>query len=325
MKKEFLGIILTITLITSMMLLLPTQALPGYPEKPITLMVNFPPGGALDDTAQALVVAAKKYLPQPLVVVHRPGASGTVGMAEFLKTKPDGYTLCVGAMGLLTIQPHLRKLPYKTADDYTPIINLVNNPVCLAVKSTAPWKNIQEFISHAKANPGKIRVGDMGRGSSLHLAAEQLKAVAKIDLSPAHFTGAPECLNALLEGKIEALCHHHALFPAEVKAGRVRILGVFEEKRNPIFPDAPTFKEVGYDVTFDSYACIIGPKGIPSEIVSALHDAFKKAMEDPVFSVPMKAKGLDMMYERPADLKRRLMRDYENNAEVVRSIGLKAE
>jgi len=297
----------------------------GYPEKSITLIVGFPPGGSLDLTAQPLAAAAKKYLPQPIHVVHRPGAAGTIGMAELLKAPPDGYTICMGAMGLLTIQPHLRKLPYKTAEDYTPIINLVNNPVCLAVKSDAPWKTLPEFISYAKANPGKIRVGDLGKGSSLHLATEQLKAAAQIDLSPAHFTGAPETVKALLEGKADALTQHHAVFPKEVQAGRVRILGVFEEKRNPLFPDAPTFREIGYDVTFDSYACIIGPKGLPPEVVSVLHEVFKKSMADPAFTEPMKAQGLALFYEGPEDLKKTLMRDYEKNAQVVKRIGLKAD
>jgi len=296
-----------------------------YPEKPITVIVGFPPGGSLDLTAQPLVAAVNKFFPQPMKVVHQPGAAGTKAMGEFLKAPPDGYTLNLGAMGLLTLQPHLRNLPYKTADDYTPIINLVNNPVCLAVKSTAPWKNLREFIAGAKANPGKIRVGDLGKGSSLHLATEQLKVAAQIDLTPTHFTGAPETVKALLEGRVDALTQHHAVFPKEVEAGRVRILGVFERERNPLFPGAPTFREIGYDVVFDSYACMIGPKGMPANIVTILHDAFKKAMADPVFTEPMKAQGLALFYEGPQKLKETLLKDYQNNERVVKAIGLKAE
>jgi tripartite-type tricarboxylate transporter receptor subunit TctC len=258
-------------------------------------------------------------------VVHRPGAAGTVAMGEFLKALPDGYTLNLAAMGLLTLQPHLRSLPYKTADDYTSIINLVNNPVCLAVKRNAPWKNLREFIADAKANPGKIRVGDLGKGSSLHLATEQLKAAAKIDLVPTHFTGAPETVNALLDGDVDALTQHHAVFPKLVTEGKVRVVGVFERESNPLFPGAPTFREIGYDVVFDSYACMIGPKGMPANIISILHEAFKKAMADPVFTEPMKAQGLELFYQGPDDLRRTLMRDYENNALLVKQIGLKAQ
>ena len=299
----------------------------NFPEKSITIVVGFPPGGSLDLTAQPLAKAvnAKKYLPQPVAVVHRPGEAGTNGMAELLESRPDGYTLNLGAMGLLTLQPHLRDLPYNTAEDYTPIISLVNNPVCLAVRQDAPWNNINEFIADARDRPGKIRVGDLGKGSALHLATEQLKLAAGIDLTPAHMSGSPENLQALLGGKVEGVTNHHAVFPAEVDAGRVRILGVFEKKRNVLYPDAETFIEAGYDVTFDSYACIIGPKGLPDAIVSILHDAFKKAMADPLFTEPMKEKGLDLFYKNPQDLKAILRQDYEANAKVVRAIGLSAE
>jgi len=299
----------------------------NFPEKPITIIVGFPPGGSLDLTAQPLAKAvnAKKYLPQLLEVVHRPGEAGTNGMAELLDSEPDGYTLNLGAMGLLTLQPHLRDLPYHTATDYTPIISLVNNPVCLAVRHDAPWENISEFISDAGDRPGKIRVGDLGKGSALHLATEQLKLAAGIDLTPAHMSGSPENLEALLDGKVEGVTNHHAVFPAEVEAGRVRILGVFEKKRNPLYPQAETFIEAGYDVTFDSYACIVGPKDLPDAIVSILHAAFKKAMADPLFTVPMKEKGLDLFYKNPQDLKAILMQDYEANAKVVRAIGLSAQ
>lgn len=324
MTRTVFAILCPVTMITLGLLSAP-RAIAEYPEKPITVIVGFPPGGSLDLTAQPLVAAVNKFFPQRMTVVHRPGAAGTIGMAELLKAPPDGYTLNLAAMGLLTLQPHLRQLPYNTPDDYTPIINLVNNPVCLAVKSMAPWKNLKEFIDDARANPGKIRVGDLGKGSSLHLATEQLKAAAKIDLTPVHFTGAPETVKALLEGKVDALTQHHAVFPKEVAAGRVRILGVFEVQRNPLFPESPTFREIGYDVTFDSYACMIGPKGIPANIVSILHDAFKKAMGDAVFTEPMKAQGLALFYQSPEDLKKTLRRDYENNAKLVKQIGLSAQ
>jgi tripartite-type tricarboxylate transporter receptor subunit TctC len=296
-----------------------------YPEKPITLIVGFPPGGSLDLTAQPLATALKEYLPQEVVVVHRPGNSGTKGMAELLTSASDGYFLCMGAMGLLTIQPHIRDLPYKTADDYTPIINLVNNPVGLAVRSDAPWRTVEEFVADAQANPGKIHVADLGMGSALHLATEQLKETARIDLVPLHLSGSPECVEALRDGKVEAVTNHHAVFTEDVDAGRFRVLGVFEKSRNPLFPEAQTFREAGYDVIFDSYACLIGPKGLPANVVTTLHDACKKALDDPVFAEPMKERGLDLFYQGPDELKKTLIEDYEANKKVVKSIGLKAK
>lgn len=302
------------------------SAPPQFPEGPITIIVGFPPGGSLDLTAQPLVEALNtgQYLPQSFQVIHIPGDAGTKGMQELLSSQPDGYTLNLAAMGLLTLQPHIRDLAYKTAEDYTPILGLVNNPVSLAVRNNAPWENIESFVSDALVRPGTIRVGDLGKGSALHLATEQLKLAAKIDICPAHMSGSPENLNALLSGEVDAVTNHHAVFVDEVKAGRVRILGVFEETRNDLFPESPTFLEAGYDIIFDSYACLIGPKGITEPILTILHDACKKAMADPLFSEPMKERGLDLFYQNPSDLKKILNRDYDLNASVVKTIGLTA-
>jgi len=323
MKKEFLIIILIITLIMGAVLSSLTQALADYPERPIMLITTFPVGGPVDVTAQAISEAAKRYLPHPLVLVNRPGGAGTIGTAEIIQAKADGYTLGITALGPLAIQPHLRKLPYGSPEDYTTIINVINNPVCLVVKSTSPWKNIQEFISHAQANPGKVRVGNQDPFSVPHLVVEQLGSMAKVDLKPVHFTSGAPGLAALLEENIEALSQHHGfVFPA-VQAGKIRVLGVFEEKRNPVFPEAPTFKEMGYDITLSGYLLIIGPKGLPPKIVSLLHDAFKKAMEDPIFTGTMKAKGYDIFYEGPDEVKKRLMKDYLGNAKLLEGMKLK--
>jgi len=297
-----------------------------FPEGPITIIVGYPPGGSLDLTAQPLVEALNvgQYLPRSFNVIHIPGDAGTKGMKELLSSQPDGYTLNLAAMGVLTLQPHIRDLPYKTAEDYTPILGLVNNPVCLAVRNDAPWENIESFISDAMSRPGAIKVGDLGKGSALHLATEQMKLTAKIDICPSHMTGSPENLKALLSGDVDAVTNHHAVFIDEVKAGRVRILGVFEEKRNDLFPDSQTFLEAGYDIIFDSYACLIGPKAIAEPILSILHDACKKAMADPLFTEPMKERGLDLFYQNPSDLKKILNRDYDLNASLVKAIGLTA-
>lgn len=297
---------------------------PAYPNRPITLIVGFPPGGSLDLTAQPLVQALAGYLPQPVQVVHQPGESGTLGMAEMVKAEPDGYTLNMAAMGLLTIQPHIRHLPFNTTDDYTPIISLVNNPVGFAVRADAPWRTVAEFVHDARANPGKIRVADLGMGSALHLATEQLMVATQSKLTPLHMTGSPACVEALRSGEVEAVTNHHAVFAEDVKAGTFRVLGVFEGQRNPLFPEAETFREAGFDIIFDSYACLVGPKGLSAEVISVLHEACKKAMDDALFVDPMKEKGLDLYYQGPDDLKKILDRDLAANAAVVKEMGLTA-
>lgn len=325
MKKGLLCFILSFALMAGISFFPPTASLADYPEKSVTFFCGFPAGGAMDMTARAITEAAKKYFPKPMAVVNRPGAAGTIGAAEIIQAKPDGYAIGITAVAVLTIQPHRTKLPYGSPDEYTPIIKLVNLPICLAVKSTAPWKTIQEFFAYAQANPGKIRVGHPGMGTILHLDAEQLKVMAKIDLTAVPFAGGAESVPALLGGHVEALSVHHMEILPQVQAGKARVLAVFEERRNPLFPDAPTFKEIGYDITMGVYYLVIGPKGLSSQIVSILHDAIKNAMEDPIFKKPMEAKGFEISYEGPQDLKKRLMQDYERNAKFVDLLKLKGK
>jgi tripartite-type tricarboxylate transporter receptor subunit TctC len=301
----------------------PATTAAAYPEKPVTFFCCFPAGATPDVTARALTEAARKYFSKPMVVVNRAGAAGTIGTAETIQAKPDGYSIGISAVAVLTVQPHRTKLPYGSPEDYTPIIKLVNIPVCFCVKSPGPWNTIQEFIAYAHANPGKVRVAQPGVATIPHLDLEQLKAMAKIDLIVVPFDGGAETVPALLGGHVDASVLHPAMILPQVEAGKSKVLGVFEEKRNPLFPDAPTFKEIGYEITMGVYYLVIGPKGLSPQIVSMLHDALKKAMEDPIFRKPMQAKGFEISYEGPQELKNRLRKDFEVNAKLVELLNLK--
>lgn len=325
MKKRILFLILSFALIVGISFLFPTPILATYPEKPLNFICGFPAGGAMDMTARAITEAVKKYFPKPMVVVNRPGAAGTIGAAEIIQAKPDGYTIGISAVAVLTVQPHRTKLPYGSPEEYIPIIKLVNLPICFAVKSDAPWKTMQEFIEYSKANPGKVRVGHPGIGTVLHLNLEQLKVAAKIDLTAVPFTGGAESVAGLLGGHVEALCVHHGEILPQVKAGKAKVLAVFEEKRNLLFPDAPTFREIGHVITMAVYYLVIGPKGLSPQIVSMLHDALKKAMEDPIFPTAMEARGFEVSYEGSQEIKERLMRDYQVNANLVEILKLKGK
>jgi tripartite-type tricarboxylate transporter receptor subunit TctC len=318
MKKEFIVFSFVVAILTAGMGVgNPALMFAAYPEKPVTMICVFPAGGAMDMTARALAEAAKKYFPKPFAVVNRPGAAGTIGTAEAIQARPDGYTIGITAVAVLTVQPHRTKLPFGPPEDYTPIIKLVNQPVVLAVKQDAPWKTIQEFIQFGRANPGKLRVGCPGIGTIPMLDAEQLKMMSQADLTTVPFAGGAESVPAMLGGHVEAVSQHPSEVMAHVKAGKARVLVVFEEKRNVLFPDAPTSKELGYDITMGVYYMLIGPKGLSSQIVTLIHDAAKKAMEDPIFIKPMEARGFDITYEGPQDLKKRLVRDYEGNAKFA--------
>lgn len=323
MKRGILAFLLLFGLVAGIGFFTPNLSFAAYPEKPVTFICGFPAGGAMDMTARAITEATRKYFPKSMVVVNRPGASGTIGAAEIIQAKADGYTVGITAVAVLTIQPHRTKLPFGSPEGYTPIIKLVNIPICLAVKSSAPWKTIQEFLDYGRANPGKIRLSHPGLGTILHLNAEQLKLMAKVDFNIVPLTGAAEQIPALLGGHVDALAVHHGEILPHVQAGKGRVLGVFEEKRNPLYPDAPTFREIGYDITLAVYYVVIGPKGLPAEVLSTLHEGLKKGLEDPIFSVPMKAKGFNVSYEGPQEIQKRLRQDFEKNAKWVEELKLK--
>jgi len=292
----------------------------SYPEKPITMIVPFPAGGTVDLVARALVEAAKPYFPQPIAVVNRPGGAGTVGTAELVQARPDGYTIGLIPVGPVAVQPHLSQLPYRGPGDIRPVIKVVRLPVVLAVRADAPWQTAKELLDFARANPGQVRVGHGGIGTIPHIDLELLKQQAWVDMTHVPFSGAPEANSALLGGHIEAVVPHPDQVIEHVRAGRMRVLAVFEEQRNRLFPEAPTFRELGYNITLAPYYFVAGPKNVPDEVAVFLHDAFKKAMESDSFRKFVEDNSLVLDYAGPDDIKKQLSRDYELYREIVNKI-----
>lgn len=317
----------TVALIGSLALLaLPvpsghTQAPEKYPVKPITALVGFPPGGSTDLLARALEAAAKKYLTQPLVVVNRAGGVGTIAVTELTRAKPDGYTICVCPAGPFTTQPHLADLPY-TDKDYVPVIHIAKFVGVLSVRSEAPWKTIQELLAHIRAQPGQVRISHAGAGTINHLGLEELRLVAKLDFTPVPTGGGGPAVVAMLGGHVEASAHNTNEVIAQVEAGKARVLAVFADQRSARFPQAPTFKEVGHDVQAPNFYVIAVPKATPAPITKALHDAFKKAMEDPAFVSAAEKLVFELEYLPGEEAGRRLGQTYAKNEELIRKLGL---
>lgn len=288
-------------------------AVAAYPEKSVTLICVWGAGGANDSIARKVAETMKKYFPQPVVVVNRPGAAGAVGTAEIVAAKPDGYTIGTSTMSALTIVPHQTALPYKTPDDYYPLALVGDQAFSLAVHNDMPYKTLKEFVEYAKVHPGKVRVNHAGTSHISNLILEQLKYQAKIDIVDVPFTGGGEQIAALLgkhtEGTILTLYELHP----HVQAGKVRVLAVSDEKRRALIPDVPTFKELGYDITMTTYTILLGAKNLPSDVVAKIQEAYKKVSEDPTFLKFMEDQGFSVHYETTADLKKRLWKDYDAN------------
>ncbi len=253
----------------------------NYPSKPITLIVPFPAGGATDVQARALAQAAAQELKQQIVVTNQPGASGTLGPAAMARqAASDGYTIAI-APGTLWRQPHLQKVSYDALADFTYIAAITSYTHGIVVRQEAPWKDVKSLLAHAKANPGKVTYGTVGKGSTSHLAMERLARAAGVELNFIPFKGAAEVYTALIGGHIDVSAE--AGFAATVDGEKGRLLATFSEARLKNRPAVPTIKELGYDIVMAGSYGVAGPKNLDPKIVATLQEAFRKATESPEF------------------------------------------
>jgi tripartite-type tricarboxylate transporter receptor subunit TctC len=293
-----------------------------YPDRPVTLLSGYPAGGMVDIVARQLAEGVKARFPKGVVVLNRSGAGGAVAAAEVAGGKPDGYTIVLTPLSTLVIQPQILDLRYKTPDDYEPVINVVSYYPLLVVKPDAPWKDIQAFIDAAKRNPGALRVGSPGEGTSSHLNLEALMRATGVKITHIPYRGWGESSPALLGGHIEGLVAQPGEAKPMVEAKKMRPLVVFQHSRHPAFPDAPTAKELGWEVANGVWFLLMAPKGTPAAILKYIHDAVKPAIEEPAFAKAMELRGIDVDY-RPGDkLRADLWREYKLHTDILRRIGM---
>jgi len=294
-----------------------------YPTKPINFLIGFPAGGTTDVCARPLVAAASKILGQPIMILNKPGGASSVAVATLKNEKPDGYAIGILGSGAVLSQ-HMRKVPYDSANDFTPIMQYAVYLYGLVVHPDSPWNTFKEFIEYAKANPGKIRYSTAGPGSPQHLVMERLALKEKIKWTHIPFEGGTPAVSALLGGHVEA-CSQTTEWKKHVEAGRLKLLAVYGEKRMTDFPDVPTLVELGYDIIAPSLICIAGPKGLSPQMVETLHGAFKKAMEDPDFIKLGRQMDQPSIYRGPQELAKHLVKMNEEVGALIRSLGLRQE
>jgi tripartite-type tricarboxylate transporter receptor subunit TctC len=292
------------------------------PERTVTMLTGYPAGGLVDIVARLVAEGMKAKFPNGLVVVSRPGAAGSVAVAELVRSKPDGYTIVLTPHSALVIAAQLQVLTYKTPDDYDPFINLVSYYPMIAVRTESPYKTAHDLIADAKANPGKVRVGSPGEGTSSHLNLEELMRLAGVTMIHIPFQGWGQSSPALLGGHIEAVVAQPGELKGQVDGKKMRVLVGFHPQRHPVFADVPTARELGWDVANGVWYMLMVPKGTPTPVVKYLHDAAKAAIEDPKFAQNMAGRGIDVDY-RPGDVLRAdLWREYKLHTDILRRIGM---
>ena len=264
-----------------------------YPTKPVTFIVPFPAGGRTDLTARLVSQFLERHLNVPTVVVNKAGAGGVLGAKEVSRARPDGYTLGFFSTGVLTTQ-YTVPTPTDLKDyDLVAIVNV--DPAAIAVSAQAPWKTIRELVTQARANPGKVRFGAQ-LGASAHVFAAAFVKAAGINVTYVPFKGDADASVAVAGGHVDAHVGVPVAYKSLVEANKVRILGVAADKRSPLYPDIPTWKEQGLDVVITSFHGVFAPRGTPAGVLKVLETAIEKTMGEKDIREKMEASGLGAVY-----------------------------
>ena len=295
-----------------------------FPSRPITLIVAFPAGGPTDLSMRAFAEAASRQLKVPVLVENRPGGGGTLGPGAMAQTaRPDGYTLSQMPLGMFRV-PHMQKVAFDPIRDFSYIINLTGYTFGVVVRADAPWKTFREFLDHAKANPGKVSYGSTGTGTSPHLIMEAIAQREGIDMVHVPYKGSADMTPALLGGHIMAQSDATS-FGNHVDAGRMRLLVTFGNVRTKRWPTVPTARELGLGIVSNSPYGIAGPRGMEPRIVALLHDAFKRALEDPEHVKVLDKYDQEMTYMNTADYLKWAQDTYREERALIERLGLLAK
>lgn len=255
------------------------EAVADYPDRPVTLLVGFAPGGSMDLSARSLARSVEQILGQPVVIENKPGGTGTVALAAMLAQNPDGYILCATPSSVLIRVSQMQQVPFKPFKSFKPIIGFATPTLGVVVKKDAPWKSLKDLVGAARKHPGKIKYATTGVGSTTHAAIDEIAFKENLQLIHVPYKGSMEALTALLGGHVDFASLTSEFIPS-VKSDQTRLLATMGEKRSPKFPRVPTLKESGYDFVNDAVFSIVGPSSLPPAVVKKLEDAFTRAAKN---------------------------------------------
>jgi len=315
---------LLVACLAALLLAVPASAQDAFPSKPIALVVPFPPGGVADIVARPVADAMGRFLNVPVVIENKAGAGGGIGMGFVSKAKPDGYTLLL-ALSSISIIPEADKVtgraPMYQLNQFVPIARFTADPTVLAVRADSPWKTLQEFVADARRRPGAISYGSSGNYGTMHMPMEMFAASAGLKLLHVPYTGAGPAVVALLGGNIDAVASGPSTVIQHVKAGKLRVLASWGEKRLASLPDVPTLTESGFNAVFFQWAAMFAPAGTPEPALARLREAARAAAVDPRFVAAMAAVETPVQYLDAAELARFWEADAQKLGEAVRRVG----
>lgn len=308
-----------------------TSTLPGwslaqarFPNRAISLIVPFPPGGVADIVARAIGPAMERRLGQPVVVINRPGAGGALGAAQAATARPDGYTVLM-ALSSISTNPEQEVINNRPAafqlNQLTPLARISKEDMMLAVRPESRYRNFQDVIADAKAKPGAVSYASSGVYGVYHVATEMLADAAGISLLHAPYNGGAPALLALMGGQVDFGLVTRSVGAAQLKAGKLRPIAAWGDTRWPDHPDIPSLKESGHFVDYTLWSGMFAPAGTPAEILQVLRSAVRSAVEDSEFREAMTRLGALVIYQDAPEFQRYWEADAERLIRAIRKIG----
>jgi tripartite-type tricarboxylate transporter receptor subunit TctC len=291
-----------------------------YPSKPIRLIVPFSSGGGNDAVARVIAQQLTTQLKQSVVVENRPGAGGAVGAETAARSTPDGYTLFLGGVGSLAVNPNLiSKLPYDALKDFDPIVLIASAPSVLVVYPGLPAQNVAALIALAKKEPGKINYASNGNGSSAHIAAVMFTTMADVDMVHVPYKGLSPALNDLLVGRVDLMFSSIVAIIPQIQAGKLRALAVTGTHRAPLLPDVPTMAEAGLpDYQAGSWYGLLAPAGTPAAIIQKIHDASIQVLKQESVRAQLATEGAEVLGGTSAEFAAHIQAEFKRMQTVIR-------
>ncbi|HKW84857.1 MAG TPA: tripartite tricarboxylate transporter substrate binding protein [Burkholderiaceae bacterium] len=319
-----IGLVLMRVLVMAMFAPGVAHAQGGYPDRPITMIVPFPPGGVADTVARPVAEALARELKQSVVVENRAGAGGALGIGVVARAAPDGYTLLL-SLSSISILPEadnvLQRKPAFTLDQFKPIARFTADPTVFVVRADAPWKTLAEFIADAKRRPGALNYGSSGNYGTMHVPMEMLKASADFRMTHIPYTGAGPAVVALLAGQVDAIATGPSTIVQHVQAGKLRALAHWGDHPLAALPGVPSLTEAGHPVRFAQWSALFVPAKTPDEIVQRLRAAAAKAAADPAVVQTISKAGSPVEYLDAAAFQLYWDADAKVMTQAVRRIG----
>lgn len=294
-----------------------------YPDKPITLIVPFGVGAGMDLVARLFEKSAPTALGQPLVIINKPGAAGTVAWNELASAKPDGYTVGMTAVEVI-LQPLYGPTKYHYPTALDPLVQISNISMVMAVQAGESWQNLNDLVTYAKQHPGQLKFGHAGVGGIGHIAGETFAKTADIQLEQVPFQSGAEAMASLLGGHVQIVFLNPASIKEYINSGTVRALAVADDQRlsDTSYATVPTFKEQGFNVVCSGWHGISAPKDLPIEVKTKLAEGFKTIINDPEFKKNMENLGLQVTYLGPKETAEKWITESQRLNQMVQETGI---